>query len=438
MGEFISTHVIGDFEEATDLFGRSDAGDLDECSDQLKGFRLRWSRKRRFDEDDIVPSPSLVNSDVLPAHQQPVSNPPLSAATERDHTTSVTNAFLTGMKPSTIVLPWEQPWLAPIFGDPLAAPSLSMPANWDAQFMDPTADVFPGVEVQPKEPMVFTVSRCIKNRVDRSFIDERAVQTDKAIAKLKCLLEVELEFSGVGRQLMLSRAEATFCWQYWEHVALGQLSKGSMLCSIFTDGFARRVKRISCQSMRVQLGNIFDICRCRMQPLSLRFGHHILQIDGAEACILSRRILGSAELQLAMKSPTKQARPLTVAEVKKLHAVTTDQSASLQQRVLAAHLLLMLYTRSRTSDLAHVHEVLHDVSVKSSSSGAPDFIQISTKYHKAAKSAEKKNFLLPILASSTAVVHDDWLATWLRLRRRAGLDLRLQELLTAQCNQLQT
>jgi hypothetical protein len=94
MGEFISTHVIGDFEEATDLFGRSDAGDLDECSDQLKGFRLRWSRKRRFDEDDIVPSPSLVNSDVLPAHQQPVSNPPLSAATERDHTTSVTNAFL--------------------------------------------------------------------------------------------------------------------------------------------------------------------------------------------------------------------------------------------------------------------------------------------------------------------------------------------------------
>jgi NADPH-dependent 7-cyano-7-deazaguanine reductase QueF len=58
-----------------------------------------------------------------------------------------------------------------------------------------------------------------------------------------------------------------------------------------------------------------------------------------------------------------------------------------------------------------VHKVLHDVSVKAASSGAPDFIQISTKYHKAAKSAEKKNLLLPILASSTAVVHDDWLAT---------------------------
>ena len=39
--------------------------------------------------------------------------------------------------------------------------------------------------------MVFTVSRCIKNRVDRTVIEERAIQTDRAIAKLKCLLEVE-------------------------------------------------------------------------------------------------------------------------------------------------------------------------------------------------------------------------------------------------------
>ena len=97
--------------------------------------------------------------------------------------------------------------MASIFGDPLAAPSLSMPANWNAQLLDPIADVFPGVEVHPKEPLVFAVSKCIKNRVDRSFIDERAVQTDRVIAKLKCLLEVELEFSGVGRQLMSEATE---------------------------------------------------------------------------------------------------------------------------------------------------------------------------------------------------------------------------------------
>ena len=73
-----------------------------------------------------------------------------------------------------------------------------------------------------------------------------------------------------------------------------------------------------------------------------------------------------------MKLAAKQTRPLTVVEVRRLHAVTTDQSASLQQRVLASHLLMMLYTRSRTSDLAHVHEVSHDASANVSSSGAPD------------------------------------------------------------------
>ena len=98
-----------------------------------------------------------------------------------------------------------------------------------------------------------------------------------------------------------------------------------------------------------------------------------------------------------------------------------EEKNDLQHRMLATHLLLMLYTRSRTSDLAHVHEVLHDVSSKDAVSGGPGFIQISTRHHKSARSAEKKNLQLSILASSSGVTEDDWLATWLRLRRQAGL-----------------
>ena len=76
-----------------------------------------------------------------------------------------------------------------------------MLANWNAQLLDPVVDALHGVEVHSTEPLVFAVSSCIQNRVDRSFIDEWAVRTDRAIAKLKCLLEIGLEFSGVGRQL---------------------------------------------------------------------------------------------------------------------------------------------------------------------------------------------------------------------------------------------
>ena len=54
---------------------------------------------------------------------------------------------------------------------------------------------------QPVELAVMTIAKCIKNRVDRSFIDEREVQTGKAIAKLNCFLDINLECSGFGRQL---------------------------------------------------------------------------------------------------------------------------------------------------------------------------------------------------------------------------------------------
>ena len=201
MDESLSTDLVADVDEATDPFRASDAGETEGDSDPLKGFRLRWSKKRRLVEDEIVPSPSLDNSDSLALNQQQVLEPPLSADIGRDYATHRTNACFTGMKPSTIVLPWEQSWLAPIFGESPASPSSGMPANWSAQLLDPVVDALHGVEVHSTEPLVFAVSSCIQNRVDRSFIGEWAVQTDRAIAKLKCLLEIGLEFSGVGRQL---------------------------------------------------------------------------------------------------------------------------------------------------------------------------------------------------------------------------------------------
>ena len=98
-----------------------------------------------------------------------------------------------------------------------------------------------------------------------------------------------------------------------------------------------------------------------------------------------------------------------------------DSKISLQQKVLASHLLMMLYTRSRNSDLAHVHEVSHDATRSVSPSPLAGYIQISTRYHKAARSVENKNLLLPIVASTVGVGNDDWVSTWIKLRRQANL-----------------
>ena len=130
---------------------------------------------------------------------------------------------------------------------------------------------------------------------------------------------------------------------------------------------------------------------------ALRFAHYRLSVTGALSCVESRRIVGMAELQLANKAITWQARPLSVCEVKLLHAASCDLNRPLADSVASSHLLLMLYGRCRSSDLANVHEVLHDMADEAG------FVQVTMKFHKGAKSAAKKALLLSILISPCAV-----------------------------------
>ena len=59
---------------------------------------------------------------------------------------------------------------------------------------------------------------------------------------------------------------------------------------------------------------------------------------------------------MSKKRVTKQARPLTVLEMKKLHAIASSPGQPINKRVIAAHFLLMAYGRCRNSDLVQVNE----------------------------------------------------------------------------------
>ena len=76
-----------------------------------------------------------------------------------------------------------------------------MQAEWNAALCNPTTDVIPGVAPLPTFEPVFTLSKCIKNKADLTFLEQRSVQSNRAIAKMRCFLELSLEDSGVGRQL---------------------------------------------------------------------------------------------------------------------------------------------------------------------------------------------------------------------------------------------
>lgn len=75
----------------------------------------------------------------------------------------------------------------------------------------------------------------------------------------------------------------------------------------------------------------------------VRFAHYVFNVDGALEASSSRRIGGLADIQLAGKSEaSKQARALTVSEVKRLHDLAASSERHAIDRCIVSHLLLML------------------------------------------------------------------------------------------------
>ena len=438
-GQTKNQRLRRDAGQALDIgFNDSDVEDPEGSikSHEMRGFRKRWNQKRLRSLPSCPPSPSLLEDGYEGGPE--MGNRGLQeeatrqAASSADNQASVTNSFLTGMKVNTPMLPWESDWLAPIFGDPSAAVSLGMPSNWDPSFVKPQEEILPGATPAVQKIPDFSIERCVMNKVDRTYLEDKEVQFGKALTKLRFFMELVAGHCRVAEQLdkeqtveaqndilaaiigtrspntTLKRVNALLAFYRWTVVA------GEETFSPLSEASAWAYVRSLSVSQAAPT-------RATSFVQALRFAEHVLQVDGAAACVASRRITGSAELQLATKKPTRQARPLTVEEVRSLHVKTQDKTVPLSHRLIAAHLLLMLYTRSRNSDLAHVHEVMHDGGFESGRESAVGYIQISTRHHKAAKTAEKKNLLLPILASSVGVTNDDWITRWIKLRKEASL-----------------
>lgn len=309
-----------------------------------------------------------------------------------------------------------------------------MPANWSVSFDNPLQHPIPEVIPQVEAQADFSVLRCVRNAADLDFLQARAKTMKSALAKLRCVLEIDWSASEVGRQCIdgggqlrsdcddvinsiigtkspstiVKRCNAIFAFQRW--------------LASFSDEPAFPLQESLVWDYFVQLKNEGAApTRATSFVQTLRFCLHVLQVDGAQECVASRRLIGQSELQAAMKRPTQQARPLTVEEVQKLSRIMSDAKRPLHERVICSHLVLMVYTRSRNSDLAFAHDISHDHSERGSPESFGGFIQFTTRYHKAARSVEAKSMLMPIIACGESVGPEPWLDMWLTLRKKSKL-----------------
>ena len=173
-----------------------------------------------------------------------------------------------------------------------------------------------------------------------------------------------------------------------------------------------------CDIWRYVLGNSkVHASASRSQSLvqSLRFAHFVLGFDNALLCANSRRVSGQAQIQLSVRAPVKQARPLTIDEVRTLHGIADSVVHSKVDRCIASGLLFALYGRCRVSDLNFIHEILHDLS------GGTGFVEVTTRHHKSARTVQQKAMLLPIVVSSAGVVQQPWIQSWISNRKACGL-----------------
>ena len=148
---------------------------------------------------------------------------------------------------------------------------------------------------------------------------------------------------------------------------------------------------------------------------ALRFSHYVFGFYGALDAFSSRRVVGLAEKQFIKKRLLKQATPLTVEQVKKLHAVLEDPQSHIGDAVCASYLIIALYSRARHSDLRSVDKVLEDFDMTGG------FLEILTNKHKTGRNADKRTRLLPILAPARSIVGHVWALGALQARESAGL-----------------
>ena len=148
---------------------------------------------------------------------------------------------------------------------------------------------------------------------------------------------------------------------------------------------------------------------------ALRFAWYLLGCEGCDTAEQSLRVKGVSSQMRASKQPWRPAALLSVDEVKELHRLLDDTAAPLGDRCIAGHLLHMLYSRSRWSDLLSITSIYMDPESQ--------FLEVATRCHKAARGAEQKSKLLPIVCPCTGIVGSNWVTTYFEVRQMCGLTL---------------
>ena len=148
---------------------------------------------------------------------------------------------------------------------------------------------------------------------------------------------------------------------------------------------------------------------------AMAFCRHVLDMPEIQSVLDSKRCAGAAK-ELDPKE-RKQASPLSVQELQKLHAVV-DAGEDDWDTIFAGAALLCCYCRGRWGDLMRSETAFLDCDDQ----GTPTFLETRTGRHKTMAAQMHKHQFLPMVAPVRGIHGEDWVTPWIKKRSEKGLD----------------
>eukprot|EP00435_Cladocopium_sp_Y103_P002156 s2889_g1.t1 len=147
---------------------------------------------------------------------------------------------------------------------------------------------------------------------------------------------------------------------------------------------------------------------------AVTFCRHVLDVSELQCILDSKRCRGVGFEDCPKER--KQASPLTVAELQRLHAIVEEASDSWDS-IFAGAALLCCYCRGRWGDLMRSETAFLDYDEQ----WRPSFVETRTGRHKTMASQMHRHQYLPMVAPVKGVNGGDWATPWIKLRESMGI-----------------
>ena len=148
---------------------------------------------------------------------------------------------------------------------------------------------------------------------------------------------------------------------------------------------------------------------------AMAFCRHVLDMPELQPVLDSKRCSGVAKETNPKEK--KQASPLTVQELLKLHSIV-DEGEDLWDSIFAGAALLCCYCRGRWGDLMRSEKAFVDKD----ENGTPTFVETQTGRHKTMCAQMHRHQFLPMVAPVKGVHGADWSTPWVKWRQQKGLE----------------